>query len=495
MAILITAAMLYDLVQCEHRVAKDLFADPKLRDPVSPFVQLLWERGTAYEAQVVAALQPPPLDLSTIPATEREQQTLAAMDAKSPLIYGGRIRVDDLLGQPDILRLEDCGYVPGDIKSGSGEEGPEDDSKPKIHYAVQLGLYVDILRRLNRLSANQGFIWDIHGTEVHYGFDEPYGKREPRTLWQDYEKHLAQARNIVAVGGGTRSALASICKQCHWRTACYDEILSEDDLTQIAELGRSKRDSLNPTIATVKQFASADINKYVKGKKTDFQGIGPDSLVKFQARAQLLSTPGATPYSRVPIELPKNDVELFFDIETDPMQDVCYLHGFVLRKGRDSKGEKFIAFFADDPTPSAEEKTFRDAWRFIQSCRPCALYFYSHYERTYYKKLQAKYPDVCTAEAVTSLFDEASSVDLYTEIAKKHTEWPANDQSIKTLAKLLGFKWRDSDPSGASSIEWYATWLKTGKPEDKQQILDYNEDDCIATRYLADGLRELPVRN
>ncbi len=55
----ITASMLYDLVSCSHRVTMDLFADPAERDKVSPFVQLLWERGTVYEEQVVADIGEP----------------------------------------------------------------------------------------------------------------------------------------------------------------------------------------------------------------------------------------------------------------------------------------------------------------------------------------------------------------------------------------------------------------------------------------------------
>jgi uncharacterized protein len=45
MPIPITAAMLYDLVQCPHRVSMDAFGDPAEQDAVSPFIQLLWERG------------------------------------------------------------------------------------------------------------------------------------------------------------------------------------------------------------------------------------------------------------------------------------------------------------------------------------------------------------------------------------------------------------------------------------------------------------------
>ena len=37
----ITAAMLYNLVSCPHRLTMDAFTDPALRDEVSPFVQLL----------------------------------------------------------------------------------------------------------------------------------------------------------------------------------------------------------------------------------------------------------------------------------------------------------------------------------------------------------------------------------------------------------------------------------------------------------------------
>jgi hypothetical protein len=47
---------------------------------------------------------------------------------------------DDLLGDPDLLRYEGDRYVAGDIKSGAGEEGPEDVGTPKVHYAVQVAL-------------------------------------------------------------------------------------------------------------------------------------------------------------------------------------------------------------------------------------------------------------------------------------------------------------------------------------------------------------------
>ncbi len=126
-----------------------------------------------------------------------------------------------------------------------------------------------------------------------------------------------------------------------------------------------------------------------------------------------------------------------------------------------------------------------------RSTSPCAIYYYSKYERTLYRKLQQKYPDICTALDIESLFDPSFAVDLYYDVVLKHTEWPTKDYSIKTLARFLSFDWRDTDPSGAASIEWFDQWVRTKDQTIKDRILIYNEDDCIATRVLLDGLKRL----
>jgi hypothetical protein len=105
----ITASVLYSFVSCPHRIWLDAIEDPAKRDPVSPFVELLWERRSKFERETIEGLGIPFLDLSTLPVLQKEQETLAAMQRGEPLIYGGRIRHDDLLGQPDLLRREGSG--------------------------------------------------------------------------------------------------------------------------------------------------------------------------------------------------------------------------------------------------------------------------------------------------------------------------------------------------------------------------------------------------
>ena len=244
-------------------------------------------------------------------------------------------------------------------------------------------------------------------------------------------------------------------------------------------------------IPTLSDLAEINPAAFVRGTKTAFKGIGPDMLRKFHERAKLVKSPVPRPYLREPLALPLAETELFFDVEVDPMRDICYLHGFVERRVQDDNTERYIAFFADDITPEAEERAFADAWAYVLSVAPCTAYYYSKYERTTWRKLREKYPGVCTEADLEAFFDPSCSIDLYHDVVQKNTEWPTRDYSIKTLAKYLGFTWRDTNPSGAASIEWFDRWITERDPAVRQRILDYNEDDCRATRVLLDGLRAL----
>lgn len=492
---MISATQLYDYVQCPHRVFRDVFGDPADRDETSPFVELLWEQGLAHENTIAAGLNIT-ANMKLIDVATREKETRAAMARRDALIYGGRLTSGDLIGEPDLLELRGGGYVPGDIKSGSGFEGDESDGKFKRHYAFQLAHYVLILEQLGLGDSKRTpYIVDRSGKIVPYPLMDSQGARNTETWWDCYLGALAEIRAILAQSRTSSPALSALCKLCHWHSCCKHELVAGNDLTLIAELGRAKRDAIVGIIPTIQAFAASDPDSYVQKKKTVFPGIGPDSLLKFHARAQLLNTLGATAYLKEPVSLPVTPREVYFDIEADPMRGVVYLHGFVERLYGRPETAHFVSFFADGIEPAHEEAAFLNAWNYLTACMSdSTVYYYSKYERTEYKKLAEKYPAVCSILEVEALFARPEMIDLYFDVVKKATEWPLYDQSIKTLAQHLGFQWRDTNPSGAASIEWYNRWVETGDPAIKQRILDYNEDDCLATGVVVDGVRNLPVK-
>lgn len=489
----ITAAHLYDHVACPHRVHLDTFGDLSKRDEISPFVQLLWERGNSYEAEVISDLgEGTFISLREHSPGDREVLTLQAMNDGVPLIYGGRISADDLLGEPDLLIKKDGGYIAADIKSGQGEAGEsdEDDGKLKPHYAVQVALYTDVLGRLGLGVGHVAEIWDIKRDKVQYDLDRPRHSRTDETWWDVYQVRLSEVRAILD-GAETKGASASACKLCHWYSSCRSELVACADLSLIPGLGRALRDTISGSLTCLTDFAGSDPETFMEGKKTTFQGLGPDRLRLFRSRAKLLTEEGAKPYLRAAVDLPTAKHEIFFDIEADPMNDIVYLHGFVERWNGDPSTEKFTAYFAEANSVEAERDAFAAAMAFLNERPDAAIYYYSKYERTMYRKLSIKHEGVCTPDQIEELFTPPRAIDLYYDVVCKATEWPTYDHSIKTLAKHLGFAWRDTDPSGAASIEWYQRWVDSGDAEIKQRILDYNEDDCRATAVLLDGIRKM----
>ena len=101
----VTATMLYDVISCPHRVTMDLFGDPSERDSLNPFVELLWERGTLFEQEIMDGFAIPYLDLTPYAGDEKEHRTLGAMQHGEPLIYSPRIREGGLLLQERIAAL------------------------------------------------------------------------------------------------------------------------------------------------------------------------------------------------------------------------------------------------------------------------------------------------------------------------------------------------------------------------------------------------------
>jgi hypothetical protein len=93
--------------------------------------------------------------------------------------------------------------------------------------------------------------------------------------------------------------------------------------------------------------------------------IGPDTLRRLHARAPLMVRPKATPYFRDPIDMPPVGLELFFDIETDPLRNFCYLHGFVVRRNGEAATERFVSFFAEAETAAREAAIVRS----LRRCR------------------------------------------------------------------------------------------------------------------------------
>lgn len=489
----VTATKLYDFFQCQHRVWRDSHGpqEEKIKE-TNPFVQLLWDKGVSHEKEVIKKIGQF-IDISQGSLDERFKGTFEAMKNGAALIYQGVIMYKDLLGIPDLLRKKEDGtYIPVDIKSGRGYDGAEESEsefeKLKKHYAVQLCLYQEILQRLGFSKTNEGIIYDIDNKEVFYDLSLSRGVKNKQSWVDFYHEVKSEAKKLLDNLVQNKPEIGGKCRLCPWYRSCKKWAKESHDLTNLFYVGRRDRNTINKDlgIEKIEDIEKINIEEILRNKKLNkeyMKYLGENNLTKIIKRARIMNvTKKPVIYSS--INLPTTSYQLFFDIEDDPTQGFVYLHGVYERS---TKGERFIPFLAKNLSDEDERKAWSELIKYLKSLPQddYSLYYYSHHEKTTYKKLQHKYPTVISEEDLLKILENKNSIDLYSVVCKQ-TDWPLTSYSLKDIATYLGFKWRDETPSGALSIQWYNEYLKQKDEKIMERILKYNEDDCKATMVLKD---------
>ena len=84
-------------------------------------------------------------------------------------------------------------------------------------------------------------------------------------------------------------------------------------------------------------------------------------------------------------------------------------------------------------------------------------------------------------------------IDLYFDVIKRATEWPLPANPSRPSQNTSDSTGEIRIPQELHPSSGIAAGYETSDPAIKQRILDYNEDDCLATGIVVDGIRALPV--
>lgn len=488
----VTGTMLRDVVLCERRAWHDLHTDRRLSDEVGAFVRMLWAEGVRHEAEVLGHLEGRIADLREVDAGGRREATLAAIaDARNDHVLGAEVAHARLLGRPDVLSRIDGRWVAGDAKSGT--PFMPDGVRIREEYGIQVSHYAAILGAEGLGDGDRAFVIGPDGARVMLDLHAQWGAT---TMAAVVAARTRRAEAIIAGTARTRGAASAICGLCHWRTLCRGALEAADDLTLIAEVGRSMRRIVETVAPDRASLAALDVDSVVRPDgRPGLPGLGAARLARFRDRARLLVTPGAGPYAREPLGLSHAPVEWHLDIEADPSRGgLVYLHGIWERRLAPAGGssERFIHFFAEGGA-TGEGDAFAAVWAFLQADSDAMVYHYSAFERTSYRELARRHPHVCSGEEMEAFFAGNRVVDLYADVVRPRTEWPLSSYGIKPIAKFCGFAWKAEDASGASSIAWYDEYRRAGDQTVRDRIIDYNASDCMASAVVLDALIALPV--
>ncbi len=423
----------------------------------------LLEQGVLHEEEYIRDLQVETVDTQLGEAGYAETQRLMAQGV--PLIYQGSIRAEidgvRYQGRPDLLekvtgysKLGDYYYRPIDIKNSK-------DLKP-AHW-LQLTLYAIILEQLQGVFPQECAIINSEHVQLEVTLSE-----------LNRAKTWSKIKDILAVMNGQKPPLklVSSCKQNPWFSECIREAELADDIALIYKLDSRAMEVLRTMgIKTVHDAAAMDINRL---PAIPFTSRTAMKRVHLQAQSLVSRT---IHWLNTPT-IPDAKLKIYFDIEGDPLLQVQYLFGFWIVDGQQAPYYKY--FLAEQPGDEGKMWGEFLAWLDSLPINDCQVYHFADYERSRCLGMAKQYGGESAIARFITRF-----IDLST-IVQESVIFPLYFYSIKDIAKskFLNYKWRHPKAGGAQSIFWYEKWLETGDRQVLQDIVDYNEDDVIATEYL-----------
>jgi len=447
-----------------------LHAPQDAKDPMNEFQQHIFDAGNAHQDRVNGQLYPGGVQEIFTDEEQGFRRTLEVMSEGWEFLKNMPL-VDwphGLTGRPDILeRVDGVPSVFGDFS-----------------YRV---IEIKSSRRLRESQILQGALYNrvlglVQGYEpavfqmVNRDFDViPVTMAE---VDQRLDQVLDEVREIV--GGKLVEPCLGAAK---WPWVSYVDGLAvaSNDVSLISGVGAATRSNLvEAGFTTVDNIATADESDLVGVHR-----IGTATAKKMVVSAQAIQ--GRKPLRRRELAgLRQGKTEVFFDFEGAQDQDeydglemVNYLIGAVYRT---PGGEAhYRSFFAD--SFDQEDDNLNNFLKWAGSLEDPVFYHWHHYERTHLKKMVERYG--VAPRLAAGVLDRLEDLSPW---ATKGYAFPAYGESLKAIAKSLGFRWRQDDVTGVGSMALYMRYVESGSADKaiRDKIVVYNEDDCFATMHIYD---------
>jgi uncharacterized protein len=457
----ITETTFYQFIKCPNWVYFDAHAGEG--KPHDPLLLRLMQDGLVDEAKRHAISDRP--DVAEVTAEDPDEafrQTLAFMREGRATIYGGVLVDKHWVGHPDMLaRVEGTSvlgshyYVAADVKRTR---------EVRDEYKFQGCFYAELLAKIQGTKPTQGYVITPNGDALAYSIED--FETEYKLALDDIEAIVAGKRPVHFVTGA--------CKQSPWFSECR---LASHACNELSVLNRVWNEEVlrlaEAGVATVEDLASrsvADLARLCPGIHPGRMGRLRDQAVAIRDRHHVVLAP---------VRLPSSAIEVYFDVESDPLRDFDYLFGALAVRGGKETYYPFLA-----RKPEDEGKAWAEFAAFVESHLDAPIYHYGWFEREVVNRFAAKYG--CSEIAREAL--DRNMVDLM-EVIRASVIFPLTFYSLKDIAAYVGFSWRSEDASGANSVLWFESWLKNGDRATLDKILAYNEDDVRATRVVREWLQ------
>jgi predicted RecB family nuclease len=459
--------------RCPFSIYCEKFVPPEHRDTLGPYRELLLERGIEHEERVLAAHYPGCQPIAYRDPSEGFLLLLEQMARGADAICGLPLFYlpENLQGRIDVLEKRpgrkshfgDYHYVVKEIKLAAHIEE---------NHILQAAFYTHLLSLIQGCLPVCFYVInrDLEEKEYRYG---------------DYEERLQEAISGTAriLEGSELPTPTYNGAQWPWMTYTNHMALRLRDISLVSQVGpRLKEKLVARGLRKIWDLSSAT-DETLQG----IPGVGRATAGRLIVNARALQKRECILLDRAALHFRDCPRELYLDLEgTDPsgeeesLEQVDYLIGLAVCEAGQVRYRPFMAWRIDE-----EKQMFHDFVAFVTSLGDAVIYHWHNYERWHLRQLADRHglSDVVEKEIFPRM------VDLH-RVATRAFAFPTPTNGLKDVAKYLGFRWRHDDVNALDAIAWY---LRFQKDPDRWRghlgaVVDYNEDDCMATKFVKDWL-------
>ena len=425
---------------------------------------------------------------SDLNENDRFNETVSAIQKGHDLIYHAYLVDENFRGEADFLIKCDTPSDLGDFSYEVYDTKITRNLKPR--HVTQITAYSDMLGKIQKLLPEKMYL--IDGSDEKHTFKTieyidlfNHGKKEFLKFLPKITKEKIYPEKC------------SYCNFCQWKEEC-DRIWENDNyINLVAGSNKSQIEKLKKNkVITVQQLANTKLSAI------DLK-INAESFKKIKSQAQLQEEKRKTGEDKIIVldpdagkgfyKLPKpDDGDVFFDIEGFPRMDrpFEYLHGLYYK----DKGQlKFKDLWAKDYDRESEKNIFIELINFFEKrfneYPKAHIYYYAPYEKRAVRELATVYSSEFPKGNIVNddLLRKEKYVDLFS-VAKQSIRTSERDMSLKSIEKFYNFERKADIVKADDSVVKYDNWIATKNAKNKQDIISYNEEDCISTYLLRDFL-------
>ncbi|SPE29774.1 transposase [Candidatus Sulfopaludibacter sp. SbA6] len=273
------------------------------------------------------------------------------------------------------------------------------------------------------------------------------------------------------------------CPTCVFRNSCRATAIEKDDLSLLRGIKEKEILKLrNKGIFTVTQLS------YTFRPRKNSRRSNPRTI-KYYHALKALALREKRIYVVGKPELTITGTPIYIDVEGTPDRDSYYLIGLRI-PGATSVLQRSL--WADDRAD--EESIWREFLQIITKIENPQLIYYGSYETVFLRRLTRRYGDTA-GDARSVVHGLMRSAQNILSVVYGRVYFPTYSNGLKDIASYLGFKWSIEEPSGQRSLALRRAWELTGSETAKQDLINYNTDDCAALEVVVKTLLQLIPRD